>query len=261
MDAKTRRAHIADVLRTRGEVSITELALVYGTSEMTIRRDLDQLESDGVARRSRGGAISIQSRSFEPPILQRAAQGALAKRAIGQLAASLVRENDIVFLDVGTTMHEMARALPDDMPLTVMTSSLLIATELASKATIKVIIPGGVIRPGELSLIGARAQRSFEDLNCDAVFMGVAGVCDQKGLTEYNLDDAEVKRSAMAVGRRVIVLADESKLGRVALATFATIESVDVLITNAPASHPIVRKIRDADVEVLHTSPLTKENP
>ncbi len=256
MDSKARRIVIAEQLRALGEVSIVRLAESFGTSQMTIRRDLDHLEDEGVARRTRGGAISIVSRSFEPPILQRATHRSEAKHLIGRAAAELVRPNDTIFLDVGSTTHEMAKALPAEVPLTAITSSLLIATELAAKTGVKTIVTGGVIRPGELSLIGTRAQHTFTDLNCDAVFMGVAGISDVKGLTEYNLDDADVKRAAMATARRVVVLADQTKLGQVALVTFAGLDSVDTLITDAPPTHPIIRRIRDLDVEVLHV-----ENP
>ena len=259
MDSKTRRSTIAERLRTQGEASIVELATLFGTSEMTIRRDLDQLEVAGLARRARGGAISVQSRSFEPPILQRAAHSSDAKRAIGVAAAMMLRENETVFLDVGTTTHEMAKAIPPDLPITAITSSLLIAMELSTKPAVKTIVTGGVIRQGEMSLIGPRAQASFADLNFDAVFVGAAGISDSKGLTEYNLDDADVKRAAMATGRRAIVLADESKIGRVALVTFASIHSVDVLITDAPSSHPGVRHIREQDVDVLHVRTQEKE--
>jgi DeoR/GlpR family transcriptional regulator of sugar metabolism len=259
VDSKTRRSIIAERLRTQGEASISELASYFGTSEMTIRRDLDQLEVEGLARRARGGAISVQSRSFEPPILQRADQSSAAKRAIGAAAAAMLRENETVFLDVGTTTHEMAKSISPDLPITAITSSLLIAMELATKPAVKTIVTGGVIRQGEMSLIGPRAQTSFADLNFDAVFMGVAGVSDTKGLTEYNLDDADVKRTAMVAGRRVIVLADESKVGRVALVTFAPIHSVDVLVTDAPASHPGIRRIREQDVDVLHVTSHEKE--
>jgi len=259
VDSKTRRSTIAERLRAQGEASIVELAAFFGTSEMTIRRDLDQLEVDGLARRARGGAISVQSRSFEPPILQRAAHSSDAKRAIGQAAAMMLRENETVFLDVGSTTHEMAKAIPPDLPITAITSSLLIAMELATKPAVKTIVTGGVIRQGELSLIGPRAQALFADLNFDAVFMGVAGISDTKGLTEYNLDDADVKRAALATGRRSIVLADESKIGRVALVTFAPIHAVDVLITDAPVSHPGVRHIREQDIDVLHVQSPEKE--
>ena len=258
MDSKNRRATIAEQLRIRGEASIAELATLFGTSEMTIRRDLDLLEVEGLARRARGGAISIQSRSFEPPILQRAAHMADAKRRIGKAAAALLRENETVVIDVGTTTHEMVKAIPEDLAITVITSSLLISTELATKPMVKTIVTGGVVRPGELSLVGARAQSSFRDLNSDTVFLGVAGIGDV-GLSEYNLDDAEVKRAALASSRRVVVLADASKIGRVAFVTIAALNCVDLLITNAAPDNVVVRRIKEHDVEVLHVEPFAEE--
>jgi DeoR/GlpR family transcriptional regulator of sugar metabolism len=259
MDSKTRRATIAEQLRIEGEASISGLAVLFGTSEMTIRRDLDFLEMEGLARRARGGAISVQSRSFEPPILQRAAHMAEAKRHIGAAAAAMLRENETVVIDVGTTTHEMVKAIPDGLSLTAITSSLLIGTELSTKALVKTIMTGGVVRQGEMSLIGPRAQASFADLNCDAVFLGVAGISDVSGLSEYNLDDADVKRAALASGRRVVVLADASKIGRVAFVTFAPISAVDLLITNASPDSAAIRRIKEHDVEVLHVEPFEEE--
>lgn len=260
MDSKTRRATIAERLRVEGEASIVELASLFGTSEMTIRRDLDFLEVEGLARRARGGAISVQSRSFEPPVLQRAAHMAEAKRRIGAAAAALLRDNETVVIDVGTTTHEMVKAIPDDLSITAITSSLLISTELSTKSSVKSIVTGGVVRHGELSLIGPRAHSAFSDLNCDTVFLGVAGISDTNGLSEYNLDDAEVKRSALASGRRIVVLADASKIGRVAFVTFAPLSVVDLLITNASPDNPMIRRIKDHDVEVLHVEPFEEEN-
>ncbi|MHB2029208.1 MAG: DeoR/GlpR family DNA-binding transcription regulator [Acidimicrobiales bacterium] len=259
MDSKTRRATIAEQLRASGEASIAELATVFGISEMTIRRDLDFLEVEGLARRARGGAISVQSRSFEPPILQRAAHMSDAKRRIGAAAAALLRENETVIIDVGTTTHEMVKAIPENLALTAITSSLLISTELSTKPLVRTMVTGGVVRHGELSLIGPRAQDFFNDLNCDSVFLGVAGISDASGLTEYNIDDAHVKRSALASGRRVIVLADASKLGRVAFVTIAPINMVDLLVTNASPNNAIVKRIKDHDVEVLHVEPFEEE--
>jgi DeoR/GlpR family transcriptional regulator of sugar metabolism len=212
-----------------------------------------------LARRARGGAISVQSRSFEPPILQRAAHMADAKRRIGAAAASLLRENETVVIDVGTTTHEMAKAIPEDLAITAITSSLIISTELTTKPLVKTIVTGGVVRHGELSMIGPRAQNSFADLNCDTVFLGVAGISEVSGLTEYNLDDADVKRAALASGRRVIVLADASKLGRVAFITIAPISVVDLLITNASPDSAMIRRIKEHDVEVLHVEPFEEE--
>jgi DeoR/GlpR family transcriptional regulator of sugar metabolism len=259
MDSKTRRATIAEQLRAEGEASIAELAAQFGTSEMTIRRDLDFLEVEGLARRARGGAISVQSRSFEPPILQRAAHSADAKRRIGAAAAALIRENETVIVDVGTTTHEMVKAIPDDLAITAITSSLVISTELSTKPAVKTIVTGGVLRHGELSMIGPRAQGSFADLNCDTVFLGVAGLNATDGLTEYNLDDADVKRAALAAGRRVIVLADASKLGRVAFVTIAPISAVDLVVTDASPENAVIRRLKEHEVEVLHVEPFAEE--
>ena len=259
MNSKSRRESIAECLRREGEVSITALAVQYGTSEMTIRRDLDLFVADGVARRTRGGAISVQTRSFEPPILKRSAHMADAKKRIGVAAASLLRENESVVLDVGTTTHAMARAIRDDLSITVITSSLLIATELSLRSRVRTLVTGGELRHGEMSLIGSRAEASYHDLNCDTMFLGVAGVSDTKGLTEYNVDDAQVKRAAIACAQRIVVLADASKIGQVALVTVAPMRVVDLLITDASPHDDVIKRIRDEGIDVLHVGHVEKE--
>lgn len=259
MDSKTRRIVIAERLRLEGEASIVALASDFGTSEMTIRRDLDFLEMEGLARRSRGGAISVLSRAFEPPILQRATHMADAKRRIGAAGAALLREDETVVLDVGTTTLQMARAIRDDLSVTVVTASLLIATELSAKPRVRTIVSGGEVRHGEMSLIGPSAEGAFAQFNCDTVFLGVAGINAAKGLSEYSLDDASVKRTALGSGRRVVVLADSSKIGQVSFVTIAPIELVDLLITDASPDAPEIRRMKDRGVEVLHVEPFESQ--
>jgi DeoR/GlpR family transcriptional regulator of sugar metabolism len=259
VNATQRRGDIAERLRVEGEASIAALAGLYGISEMTIRRDLDYLEAEGLARRARGGAIYLHSRAYEPPIHQRAALQAEAKCRIGAAAAAMVQEGETVILDIGTTTAAMAKALRDDLAVTVVTSSLLIANELATKPGLRTIVTGGTVRPGELSLIGPRAQNAFAEYHCDAVYLGIAAVA-LEGLTEYNEDDAYVKRAAIASARRVVVLADATKLGRVTFAAVAPLAVADVLITDASPDHEVVRAARDLDVEVRFVSPPSKES-
>jgi DeoR family transcriptional regulator of aga operon len=254
-----RRRQIAELLASAGEASISRLAEEFGVSEMTIRRDLEWLENEGSIRRVRGGAISVVSRSYEPPIANRATAEVDAKRAIGQAAASLLADGEIAIIDVGTTTLELARALTGHRTLTVVTASLLVAGELANAPGIRTLLTGGVLRPGEMSLIGHRAEDSFADLNCDTVFLGVAGVDVHRGLTEYNLDDSRVKRAALAAARRCVVLADETKLGRVTFATVAPMSVVDVLVTDAPADHPVVVQAADAGVKIVHAAVADQE--
>jgi DeoR/GlpR family transcriptional regulator of sugar metabolism len=111
-----------------------------------------------------------------------------------------------------------------------------------------------MIRHEELSLVGAAAQEAFATFNCDVAFVGVAGVHVDRGLTEYSLADAYVKRSMLAAARRIVVLADASKLGRIALATVAPLRSVDVIVSDAASDHPVLSAAAAAGVHLVHAS-------
>jgi DeoR family transcriptional regulator of aga operon len=248
------------LLAEDGEVRIVNLAQILRISEMTIRRDLEALEMEGMARRVRGGAISSISRSYEPPLQQRELNEHEAKVSIGRAAADLLRDGEIAILDVGTTTLEMARAINRRQTLTIVAASLPIALELGQKPEIRTLVIGGIVRQGELSLIGQSAENFYSDLNCDTVFLGVAGITAEKGLTEYNLEDARVKQVALRAARRCVVLADATKLGKVAFATVADIDVVDILITDASPNHPIIKALEDHDIEVIHVNPNYKES-
>lgn len=253
MASRERRTEIQAVLAAQGRVAISELAQTFDVSEMTIRRDLETLEAQGVARRVRGGAISAVSRSYEPPFASRAVQAQQAKQAIAEAAAAFVDFGETAILDVGSTALELARCLRGRGGLTVVTPNVRAAIELANEPDTRVILTGGIVRPGELSLIGDTAERTFAELNCDVLFLGIGGVHPDKGFTEYNLDDARIKRAALAAASRCVALADGSKLDRICLATVAPLGAADVLISDA-AEHPTLAAARDAGVEVVSVS-------
>lgn len=254
MRTHQRRSVIVSQLVERGEVTIADLASTLDVSEMTIRRDLELLELEGVARRVRRGAISTVSRSHEPAFAVRATRAAEEKRAIGRAAAELVGEGETAFVDVGTTTLELARHLDKRRRLTVVTSSIRVAAELGQASEIRVIVTGGTLRHGELSLVGRSAEDPFEELNCDVAFIGVAGVDAKKGLTEYNLDDTRIKRAALASARRCIVLADRTKLGQVALASVAPLSAVDTLVTGSASDNPTLLAAVDMGIQVIHVA-------
>jgi DeoR/GlpR family transcriptional regulator of sugar metabolism len=258
MSTLGRRYAIRGLLAERGEVGIAELAAELAVSEMTIRRDLEELEDQGVARRVRGGAISTVSRSYEPPLAARVNEAREAKHRIARAAAAYIEYGETAILDVGSTTQELARCLRGRGGLTIVTPSVNAAVELAGDPTMRVILTGGIVRPGELSLIGDLAERTFAQLNCDVLFLGVGGIHAEKGLTEYNLDDTRVKRAAIQAASRKVALADESKLDRVCLATIASLSEIDVLITDAAADHHLLDVVRETGVEVVSV-PLTEE--
>ncbi len=256
MTTRERRTEIQALVAQRGKVRISELAEHFEVSEMTIRRDLETLESAGLTRRVIGGAISTVSRSYEPPFASRVVEAQEAKRAIAEAASAYVEFGETAILDVGSTALELARVLRNRAGLTVITANVRAAVELSSEPSMRVILCGGEVRPGELSLIGAGPERTFAELNCDVLFLGVGGVHPEKGFTEYSLDDARIKRAAIAASTRCVALADASKLERICLATVAPLTTADVLISDAPPDHPTLEAAREAGVEVVTVTPL-----
>lgn len=254
MNARERRAEIARLLAQHGEVALAGLAERFDVSEMTVRRDLKVLEVDGVARRVRSGAIDLGARGFEPPFRNRESAAPAAKTAIAEAALTLVEDGQTLIIDSGTTALAFARALRGGgLNLTVLTPSVLAAVELANEPTIRVILTGGVLRPGELSLIGCDAEAPFDSYNCDLMFLGVAGCDAAKGLTDYNTDEAQVKRAALRSASRIVALVDATKLGRVHLAKVMSLSELDVLVTDADSSHPVIASVAEQGAQIVTT--------
>ena len=251
MNVAERREFVLGLLSRRGEASVAEISTAAGVSEMTVRRDLDALQRDGVLRRVHGGAITAISRSYEPPFSVRATKALDAKRRIACAVAGLIDDGETLILDVGTTVLEVARALRGRRNLTVLTASLRILDLLADERDMTVMATGGLLRHRELSFVGDLAERAFDELLFDSFVMGVGGMTLDAGLTEFNLDDARVKKHAVSSARRCIVAADSSKLGKVAFARIAPIERVDVLVTDGDTNPEMLEAFRSADAEVV----------
>jgi DeoR/GlpR family transcriptional regulator of sugar metabolism len=257
MDVSERRSSIEERVIRTGEVQFAELAQEFGVSEMTIRRDIETLQNAGVVRRISGGAIAVGGTAFEPSYGARAGRAVDSKAHIAHAVVELLSPGETVILDSGSTVASVARALCGrGLGLTVVTPSLTVATTLADEPDTTVILAGGMVRPGELSLIGPEAERVLSSYNCDTYIAGVAGVDGLRGLTEYHPQEAAVKRAAVASARRVVVGADASKLGRVHLVNIAPLSAVEVLVTDAEPTHPTVLDAQAAGAEaVLVTRP------
>jgi len=251
MLAEQRRKRILELIEAKNSISVAELGQIFGVSEMTIRRDLRSLDREGFLKRVHGGAIADRGRSYEPPFLIRAPESAGEKEAIGRKAASLVKDGDSVALDVGSTTLQVAKALVGVQNLTIITSSLRIAAVLSSAPGIRLIVTGGIVREGEMSLVGHLAQRAYQDFRVDKAFIGVGGLDLANGLTEYNLEDALVKREIVNHAARVIVVADSSKLGRTCFASVAPLSRVHTLVTDSHGPAELMAKLVQKGVEVI----------
>lgn len=229
------RRVIAELRRAGGFLDVGSLADRLRVSHMTIRRDLAALEQAGEVRRTRGGAYlpSASARWIEPPFVQRRSVRADAKRAIARRAVEEVHPGQIIGIDVGSTTLELCPHLAEVADLTIVTSSLPVAGALAG--TLDVYIPGGRIRPRELSVVGASARDGISRFHLDTVFIGAAGL-DESGISDYSVEDSEIKRIMIGNADRVVVLCDSSKLGRRSAVAVCGLHEVDVLVTDEPPS-------------------------
>lgn len=248
---ESRRAFIVRAIDEQGSVTVQELAGSLDVSMMTVRRDLAELEREGVLRRVHGGAVSTRGRTTEPPYSLRLGHAAAAKQRIGALAAALVAEGDSLALDIGSTTLEVARRLVGRRNLTILTPSLRIAGLFLNQREARLIVPGGMVRTGEGSLVGELTRYALERLFVDRLFLAVGCIDAQYGLSEYNWDDALVKQAMIRSAKQVILVADASKFGKVAFAYVAGFAAIHTLVTDQPPPDDILQKLQEAHVQVL----------
>jgi len=250
ISAQERRNIILQLLAERGSVTVAELYARFNVSEVTIRRDLTILESSNLLRRIHGGAVTARGRSYEPPFLTRNQESIHAKECIGKYAATLVNDGDSVVLDVGTTTLAMARNMVNLRDITVLTASLPIANVLADRPDIRVLVSGGFLRPGEQSMVGSVAAHTFTNYFVDKAFLGIGGVDLEVGLTEYNAEDAEVKRNLVQGSQQRILLADSTKFGRRTFSRVARLEEIDEIVTDDSIDEGIAAELEKLGIRM-----------
>ncbi|MBD8583442.1 DeoR/GlpR transcriptional regulator [Frigoribacterium sp. CFBP 8766] len=253
LPGERRRGRIADLVGRRGFVSTSELAREFRLSEVTIRTDLESLAAEGLLSRVHGGALSVD-RPVERPFEEESAVGTDAKKAIGVLAASLVRSGDCVVIDVGTTTTQIALALLDRHDLegvVVVTNGLTIALALEQAVPrFTVIVSGGTLRPLQHSLVNPLATSVFSSITADLAFIGCTGVHAEHGATNVNLPETDLKRLMTTTARRSYIVADGGKLGEAHLGVIGPLDRFEALIT-ADAEAGQVDALRRAGLEVV----------
>ncbi|MFJ3891635.1 MULTISPECIES: DeoR/GlpR family DNA-binding transcription regulator [unclassified Streptomyces] len=245
MSNADRHGTIAQAVGEAGRISVQELADLTGASEMTIRRDLDALAAQGVLERVRGGARTLLLRGEEPPFALRAREGVEAKRRIAAEVSALIADGETVLLDSGTTCLEIAHLLRR-RPVTVMPLSLQavhVFGESPGPATL--MVPGGRPRAAEGALTGPLTLASLAALRFDTAVIGCCGLSAAQGLTAYDLDDAAVKKAAIAVARRIVVATDSTKLGHTAYAHVAPPTLLHTVVTDSAAPADEISALED----------------
>jgi DeoR family transcriptional regulator of aga operon len=241
--------HIIRQLSTNGSVGVGDLVDALGVSGATVRRDLTLLEQQRLLARTHGGAVA-HGVLYELPLRYRSTDHQEQKARIANAAAARVADGAAIGMTGGTTTTEVARALSERRRLTVVTNSLSIASELAVRPNLKLVVTGGVARPESYELVGPLAESALAALNLDLVLVGVDGISVDEGFTTHHEVEAHTNHALIERARRVIVVADSSKLGQVAFARICGLDEVDELISDAGADPGEVDAIRSAGVQV-----------
>ena len=254
MRIEDRHRQIVEQVRGAGRVLVTELAEHFDVTPETIRRDLTALDRNGALRKVHGGAVPAPALATpETGVIEREASRSAAKDRIAAraVAALDLRPGATLLLDAGTTTGALARRLPEGLGLTVITDSVLIAAGLAARTDLTVRVLGGVVRGITQAAVGPEALATLSHLRVDLAVLGTNGLTAEHGLSTPDPEEAAVKTAMARAARRVLLLADATKIGQEHLVSFADTDDVDLLVTDAALPAPLANHLTDTGTEVL----------
>jgi DeoR/GlpR family transcriptional regulator of sugar metabolism len=246
-----RREKILDLLKEDGFAKVIDLSRLFKVTEVTIRQDLEKLESEDLIIKEHGGAsiknVQDQVRSFSLHRQENLEQ----KSAIAQKCLEFIENGDTIILDSGSTTTEIAKKIKGFKQLTVITNALNIALLLGADPDIDVIMTGGEFKPPTLSLTGQKAADFFKGLNVQKLFLATAGISLKSGLTYPSISDLVVKKAMIDAADVTYLVADSTKMGKNALASLGALSLIDYIITDDKIEEKHKQVFRDNEIEVI----------
>jgi DeoR/GlpR family transcriptional regulator of sugar metabolism len=239
---------ILRALRSDGPTTVTALAGKLDASQATIRRDLVQMEEEGLLKRVYGGAAPVFGE--DDPFAEVAAVRVSEKDAIAQWCATSVRDGEAILLDVGTTAHRVAQLL-HGRSLTVITSNLAVYEELQDERNVQLVLLGGVVRRDYRSLVGYLTEDNLRQIGADRLFLSTSGIRPDGQVMDTTVDQVPVKRAMIAASSQVVLIADIGKFPGSGMARVCGPDDLDVVVTNTPVDGKTGAALREAAVEVI----------
>ena len=238
VSSEQRKRIMLELLKSEGQVKVSDISRRCSVSEETVRRDLLLLEREGDAKRVYGGAVSARPANYEPPYLHRQQVKAEEKARIGRKAAELISSGDTIVIDVGTTALELAKAIAGKERITLLTNSIAVAYHLMEslnegRFSGQIIVIGGRLNPEQQSLTGAPGEREMAQYRVDKAFISIGGISLKRGISDYDLDETMLSRRMIEAAGQTIVLADDSKFGKEAFVEIAPLRRIDAIVSNA----------------------------
>ena len=225
-----RRSAILSELDNKGEVNVKELSELLEVSEVTIRNDLDHLEKSNLLIRAHGGAFKTNNIALS--VAEKRNINIEAKRRIGKAAVSLIKDEDSIILDSGSTTLEISNHLGSFNRLTVVSNALNIINNISQYQKVKVLTPGGTLNELSMSFVGPMAERNLRQLYCNKLFLGVDGINPSLGVFTHLIEEASLNQIMIDIAAEIIVVADSSKFKRAGHALICGLDKVDKLITD-----------------------------
>jgi DeoR/GlpR family transcriptional regulator of sugar metabolism len=251
MLAAERRKKIIELAHQEKKVLVSTLSRMFGVTEETIRRDLEKLEQEGIVSRTYGGAMLNRHTNEDLPFTTRNVLNTEIKRSIAIKALDLINDGDTLMVDPSSTSFEFMKMLSNKKNLTVITNSINILHDFSS-SEINIISTGGNLRPRSLSLVGPVAQATLERYNVDKAIISCKGIDLEKGITESNEPECELKRHMLRQCEKFILLADHTKFDKVAFTVLSELNRIDYLITDQLPSKKWSRRLHDLGIETIY---------
>ena len=246
-----RHEKIVSLLMEYKMLGVKDLSKIFHTSMMTIRRDLSYLETKGVLKKIHGGAVLEGEGEFVPTFFERVNFLNKEKEAIGKAAASIIKPNDIVYFDAGTTTLATIKYIPEKLKFTAITTGIMAAAALSKKSNVHLIIIGGNVHEDSLSTIGNMAIEQIKKFNADIGFFSTKGISIDEGAFELLLPLIEVKQAMQGSSKKTILLADHTKFTQRSLSVSLPIDKIDIIVTDHLSQKDFIKKLEEMKKEVI----------
>ena len=251
MFGEERHEEIIKLLGGGHMVSVGEIAKRLFVSEATVRRDLNQLEKEGVVRRVYGGAVLVGS-NRDVPLLMREGEALEAKQKMGRIAASMVKENDVIMLDASSTVYNMIQYLRDYKNVVVITSGVKAAMALGERH-IKTYLTGGRVVDNSFSMVGSHAEEFVRNLNVDAFFFSCRGITEDGFLTDSSVEEAQLRQLMMRHAKRSVCLMSHNKIGRSYFYVLGRVQDMDDVICDQQVPDAFYQPGSNGKCASIHT--------
>lgn len=249
--AETRKDKIISKIHLYDKVKVSELALEFGTSEVTIRKDLEQLEAEGHLMRVHGGAVGLNKLYVNMDLSERYKTNAFAKKEIAEIVSRFIEDNDTIFMNAGTTLTYVLRAIQGKQNISIVTNSVQNATEAALYSSFNVILLGGELDSKYQFTYGTDAEGQLENYHALKCIVSVDGISAKSGLSLYYSNEAPLVRKMIESADKTIIVADSSKVGKDVFAKISDARSADILVTNPGCDSKEIEKLKKLGVKIF----------